>query len=61
MILKNYSYKTGDQRVSSRFAWLPTRVEHYLIWLEFYQTEFVFTRDQKWVELDGHRARIHYC
>jgi hypothetical protein len=36
--LKKKEYKIGDLKSFRKFAWLPTKVEDHIIWLESYSS-----------------------
>jgi len=42
---KKLSPRLGDERWVRRFAWLPTRIGDYTVWLGFYMQEQVFDRN----------------
>lgn len=53
--------KVGDQRTVYKFAWLPTTVGEYTVWLERYAIHQEYKKgmyvfggniDFKWVEVD---------
>ena len=35
-LIKNEQPKHGDYRTTYKFAWVPTVVKEYKVWLEFY-------------------------
>ena len=41
--------KPGSIKSMTKFAWLPTRIEDYTVWLEFYSATFVFN-GKEWEE-----------
>jgi hypothetical protein len=49
----------GDTRGRFPFAWLPTQVGPYRVWLERYWVKQVYTHDLTWVEIDR-GVPVHY-
>jgi hypothetical protein len=48
--------KEGDKRQRFRFAWKPTKVEKYTVWLEFYGVNEVYGL-KAWQDKDGIQCR----
>ena len=40
----------GTTRTVAKFAWLPTQIEQYTVWLEFYSATFIFD-GKEWAEI----------
>lgn len=56
----------GDKRLVRKFAWFPTEVEGYKVWLETYQTEETYfgkidgwIESSEWVYHDGYQMRLY--
>jgi hypothetical protein len=54
----------GEKRQSKQFAWKPTEVERFIVWLEFYGVEesyFKSVSGPGWWSVDRYYTLDSYC